>query len=308
MRFPKLVLTLGLVAALIWPSTAAAWSRDGHMVIGAMVYRMLEEQDPEALEATLELLAAHPHYSALIEPPGDWGLDAEDRRIATLMRASRWADDTRSEPWDALSRSNWHYVNYHYDPPRLAPPGSPDRDGYLLVAAEENLAVLQGDGTDEERAIALAWLLHLVGDMHQPLHNIALFGSDHPEGDRGGNRFFVRVGSEGETIRLHALWDDLLVGSDDFRDTRNRATALRLDPGIQAALPYRDDAGDFAVWSEEGAELAVRYVYLEGRLRSGSPDAGTMVPDDYLSEARPVAERQAVLAARRLAQLLADAL
>ena len=48
-------------------------------------------------------------------------------------------------------------------------------------------------GTDEEKAIYLTWLMHLVGDIHQPLHCTAVFREQFPNGDKGGNDAFVRI-------------------------------------------------------------------------------------------------------------------
>ncbi len=307
MRLSRLAIVLSLAIALAWPTTAGAWSRAGHMVIGAMAYAMLRDLDPTALEASLELLRSHPHYTALLAAPSDWRLDEEDQRVALFMRASRWADDTRSEPFDELSRSTWHYVNFHYQPPGLTPPGAPDRDGFLVRALDENLLRLTGGNSPEQRAIALAWLLHLVGDVHQPLHSVALFDADHLRGDRGGNEFFVRVSEGSRTVRLHALWDNLLIGTDRFRDVRNRATLLRARASGDSMRRAGHEASDFVAWSGESAELAVQYVYLGGRLRSGTQLQGALIPAEYLNNARPVAQQQAVLGARRLARLLAEA-
>ena len=48
-------------------------------------------------------------------------------------------------------------------------------------------------GTDEEKAIYLTWLMHLVGDIHQPLHCAAVFSEQFPNGDKGGNDAFIRI-------------------------------------------------------------------------------------------------------------------
>jgi hypothetical protein len=63
-------------------------------------------------------------------------------------------------------------------------------------------------GTDEEKAIYLTWLLHLVGDIHQPLHCTAVFSEQFPNGDKGGNDAFIRIRSS--PVKLHAFWDGLL--------------------------------------------------------------------------------------------------
>jgi len=56
-------------------------------------------------------------------------------------------------------------------------------------------------GTDEEKEIYLTWLLHLIGDIHQPLHCTAVFSEQFPNGDKGGNDAFVRIRSSPVKLR-----------------------------------------------------------------------------------------------------------
>lgn len=295
-------------ALVVGPSAgpAAAWSPAGHMVLGAVAYRELQRIDPEALAAVLELLERHPHHGRLLDPPADRELEPETRRVALFMRAARWADDVRQPPYDEYSRPTWHYVNFRYHPPdELRPPRGPQRDGHLLWALEENVRRLDSD-SETVRAVALTWLFHLVTDLHNPLHNIALIDATRPDGDRGGNLTFVRVDAEAATIDLHWLWDDLIHRSDTVATSLARAAELPAS-AVPASEPAGDPptARDFRAWSEHGARVAVERAYLHGALPAGAEEQGAILPADYLPRAREVAEQQAVLGARRLAQLLA---
>jgi hypothetical protein len=69
----------------------------------------------------------------------------------------------------------------------------PEPVNILTALAENERVVKNGSGDAERRAIALAWLFHLVGDVHQPLHTAQLFTVDYPQGDRGGNEICIRV-------------------------------------------------------------------------------------------------------------------
>jgi len=71
-------------------------------------------------------------------------------------------------------------------------PLPPDPDN-ILSALEENRRIVKSQVSADKRAIALAWLLHLVGDVHQPLHTIQMFRREYPHGDRGGNEVCVRL-------------------------------------------------------------------------------------------------------------------
>src|SRR4029450_9430508 len=73
----------------------------------------------------------------------------------------------------------------------------------LTALAENESLVKNGSGDLERRAIALAWLFHLLGDIHQPLHTAQLFTTDYPNGDRGGNEICIRATQAGQPMDLH---------------------------------------------------------------------------------------------------------
>src|SRR6185369_1198390 len=108
-------------------------------------------------------------------------------------------------------RADWHYTNSAFvvaaDRGAVHPPAS--GEGKLLEAIAENEKTLKEKNRPApDRAVALCWLLHLVGDLHQPLHCVAWFSPEFPKGDRGGNSVAIRSG--GAAVVLHAFWDDIL--------------------------------------------------------------------------------------------------
>ena len=129
---------------------------------------------------------------------------------ALFMWAARWADDIRTQA--RLQREVvWYYINYPFKPerePEHINPLPPHRENILTAIAENKLVV--GESIEpEKRAIALTWLFHLVGDVHQPLHAVQLFTREYSNGDRGGNELCVRVAADRAAIDLHRLgWID----------------------------------------------------------------------------------------------------
>ncbi len=299
-----MLVSVCVVLVLGSSPNAAAWSPQGHMVTAAIAYQELRQSDPATLRAVIELLEQHPHFADRLAPPREWNLDDDDRGQAIFMRAARWADDIRSGRHESHSRPTWHYVNYHYSPPELTPPKATG-DGDLLNALRDSRNRLASSASGADRALALTWLFHLVGDIHQPLHSVALTTARYPEGDRGGNSFYIRVRPGEDTINLHQLWDALVIGTDCFREVRNRAIEIR----GRAATAMADGGTfvgnhDFEAWAAEGAQVAVEHVYLSGQLRGGTRRSGTLLPPGYLDAIRLVAERRALLAGHRLVQLL----
>jgi S1/P1 nuclease len=137
----------------------------------------------------------------------------------------------------------------------------------------------------ELRAVYLSWLIHLVGDIHQPLHCVSLFTYDYPHGDRGGNDFYVKPGQRG--VRLHGIWDELLGSSVNPRMQWNYAIEIETKysrPSL-AELTAHPTPKE---WSLESRELAIEKGYLRGELQgSTSPDTAPAPP----SERKPLARR-----------------
>ena len=107
----------------------------------------------------------------------------------------------------------WHYINWPFKPDgepanvEVKPPEPVN----ILTELAENTRIARNGTDPAKRAIALAWLFHLIGDIHQPLHTITLFTQEYPNGDRGGNRVCVRVITDRPALPLHRLWDGLLT-------------------------------------------------------------------------------------------------
>jgi hypothetical protein len=98
-----------------------------------------------------------------------------------FMLAARWADDIKTRN-PSESHLTWHFINWPFktegEPESVRPlPPQPDN---ILTAFAENERVLRNRVPDDKRGVALAWLFHLVGDIHQPLHTIQLFTREYP--------------------------------------------------------------------------------------------------------------------------------
>src|SRR5437870_13642051 len=95
-----------------------------------------------------------------------------------------------------------------------------------VVASRTNESVVKNGNDPERKAIALAWLFHLVGDIHQPLHTAQLFTTDYPKGDRGGNEICVRVKEAEQPMDLHRFWDGVSTSRSNLTPLRNTAPGL----------------------------------------------------------------------------------
>ncbi len=197
-----------------------------------------------------------------------------------------------------------------------------DADGpgmNLVQALQFNLAVV-GDATRPaaERAVALCWALHLGGDVHQPMHAVALFTDGlYPEGDRGGN--LVKVApSEGQPGRnLHAVWDAAPGQTFTHAEVVANTNRLLADPGLTAAGRAAAAQTDPRAWARESRELARWAVYTPDvlayvRTREAAEDAGRApdpaplrIAEEYVATARRLADRRLTEAGFRLGAALA---
>jgi hypothetical protein len=228
-----------------------------------------------------------------------------------FMLAARWPDDIRDD--STYHHSRWHYINVPIKPPGqpdwVRPP-PPDADNILRAFEINRGIVADSSASDEQKAVALCWVFHLVGDGHQPLHAVSLFTTEFPSGDRGGNSFRIRVRpTSSSVINLHKFWDDLIIGSADPRGTRNRATELRLRPEFARHRLTELKEKRFEAWvTQESVQLAKNVVYRNGQLAGGNDLANApTLPEDYIAQAKNVGERRIVLAGYRLADILIQA-
>ena len=304
----RAALSLLIMLLFVLPGTRSfAWSRTGHMIVAAIAYRSLP---PELQVSYTELLQHHPDFEV-------WERDYEsldvdiDRGEYFFMQASFWPDIIR-RAGSIYDHPTWHYTNlplrlgvFSGEITEIEPTLTPVDD--VVHGFDVSLEIVFDESKSmEERAAHFSWVLHLVGDIHQPLHSVALVSDVYPEGDRGGNLFIVRPSSESSGINLHALWDGLLGRSPEIRNARNETTRLlyMTEPGFRLAESDQTSVRD---WAIESRAIAIEYVYLEGRLEGEVPENrenAPILPEDYTRNAKEIAERRVVIAGVRLARVI----
>lgn len=276
------------------PGNALAWDAAGHMAIAAEAYQSLS---PELQAQAFEVLKAHPDYAKwtnAYHPNPNFDLAAY-----VFMRSSTWPDEIRRSG-NIYDHPNWHFIDYPLRAPSfllVADPRPTDNVLYGVAQCEKTLS--DTNAAPELRAAYMSYLIHLIGDLHQPLHCESFFSDDYPEGDRGGNDFYVKPAQQG--VRLHGIWDELLGTSPNPRTQWNYAVKLEAEFS-RTDLTELDEHTNPPAWTLESRQLAIEKGYLNGELKGGKDaDSAPPLPDGYLKAAKAVAERQAALAGYRLA-------
>jgi hypothetical protein len=291
---PRPLTILCVLAALVpalGPTRALAWGDEGHEVIGLIAEHYLT---PVAKVRVAALLAGD-----------DTGLVARD-----IAGESTWADKYRDSDRDSgqaryLGTRNWHFVDLEIDGPDLTracggrpglSPGTPASEGpaedCVVDKIEQFSAELENPRTAErERRLALEFLLHFIGDVHQPLHA----SDDH---DQGGNRKRARAPGI-RADNLHHDWDVEFVrrlGRDE------REVADELIARISEADIARWSRGTPADWAEESYGVAKAHAY--GLLPPSSEGSSFVLSEAYVADAVRVTAEQLSKAGVRLAWVL----
>lgn len=248
-RFNYLFLIVAGALAAAAPS-AQAWGCKGHQTVALIAEKHLT---PEARDFVQKLLTENPVDPALKRYCGNSTRDA-------MLDASTWADDVRPE----RKNGPWHYI----DIPRGAKRGPLEpycgAEGCVTKAITEQLAILKDKNADAaKRAEALRYVIHFVGDLHQPLH-------DTTNADEGGNcvpvkylRRNPRQHNHSYSPNLHGLWDSAILERDaegadpaEYAETIEALFSSDIEAWQKAGIHVDD-------WVWEGFGLAESVVYGE---------------------------------------------
>ena len=306
------LITASLIVLLL-PLPAVAWDSAGHELVATMAYARL---NPKAQKAVTDLARE------MVNP----------RQAYDPVSVACWMDDIKRNtdmPFHGMFLS-WHYIDIGLDPddptPSLEPGDDNDVHGNVVQALKRAMVVLEG-GTDPyipSKAMACAMVMHLVGDIHQPLHCASkyFFSYGKERNDAGGNKEEVVNGPPGDAkFNLHAFWDSAwrasfdeasgcVVLDDRFRDEGRhdppsvRALAEELEQ--QPPPPGADLDTHIDTWARESNDIASDFVYRE--LTATESKKECRLSSEYVARANALARQRLVLAAWRLAVLLNNTL
>ncbi|MDP9112595.1 MAG: S1/P1 nuclease [Acidobacteriota bacterium] len=292
-----------ITAILILAFPAAAWNYSGHRIIAEIAYRRLT---PQARLRVDEMMRRHPDFDMLAR---DAPAGANARAHYAFVWAASWPDqilsdsrfydadraDSPATPLlpgfpDMQRHRTWHY----YDIPISGDgtPALPQPPPHLMTELPRLISELTAV-SPEQAAYDLPWLVHLVGDSHQPLHATSRYLRSQPNGDAGGNFVFVQGGTN-----LHALWDNAAAPRDVSYEQ-----VIRYAREIAAENPQAIKSLDPKDWTAESLELDKSAVYTFG-LENGTREHPLILPRRYEQKAKFAAKRRVALAGFRLAALL----
>ncbi len=254
-----------LFAILCGSIPALGWGPEGHELIARIAETQLTP-------------AVHAKVAAILGPN------------VTMASVASWADEIRRS---RAETGAWHYIDIPIDKLRLDLARDCPKGDCVIQKIEDFETALRNPNTPPvQRREALLFVIHFVGDMHQPLH-------DSDNKDKGGND--VRVVYKGRNMNLHSLWDSGLLGSMGKENDLFPVYAAQ-----SARHAKKWDRGSVEDWSEQAHRVAVKVVY--GKLPTTEKGTPVTITAAYEAKADPVVRQQIEKAGARLAKVLNEVL
>jgi hypothetical protein len=291
----------------------------------AVAYVAYQQLTPAKKVRVAALLKKNPYYNQKWKALIPAGTPADQRDLMLFMIAATWPDEIKEKgstyqndgdtpPTDGTAWTNtgyqdlkqhryWHFIDTPFTQDNtalLAAIPSPNAETQIAIFRQ----TLISGKSDPLKSYDLVWLLHLVGDVHQPLHSTTRVGAGEPNGDHGGNGIKVDATAVGNTNKkLHLLWDSL---PGDTTDPSAAITAaIAYGKALAPADPVLAKKMDAADWINESFAIAEKSVYAAP---IGTGDGPFTITPAYMDNAKKIAAERVALAGQRMANLINDEL
>ncbi|HEY2114662.1 MAG TPA: S1/P1 nuclease [Candidatus Angelobacter sp.] len=310
-------LTAIALCLVLFSSTSNAWFNVGHMAVAYVAYQQLTTEK-KARVATL--LKKNPYYNKQWKALIPANTPADQRDLMLFMIAATWPDEIKEKgstyqndgdtpPTDGTAWTNtgygdlkqhryWHFIDTPFTQDSTAPLAaipSPNAETQIAVFRQ----TLTSGSNDKLKSYDLVWLLHLVGDVHQPLHSTTRISAGALDGDRGGNSVKLNDPSK----ELHFFWDGL---PGDVSDPSAALTAaIAYGKALAPADPVLAKKADAADWINESVNIAETFVYSNP---IGAGNGPFTITTTYKDQAQKIADERVALAGTRLANLINEEL
>ena len=303
-----------MVFGVVMAASAApvlAWDDVGHKATAFIAWQRMNPGAREAVIKILRTAAEDSHLSALYMTNGPE--PEQTRKLEYFMLVATWADIVRDRAFENRYRK-YHKSNWHYDDTFWKQVNGKAEiltgfeEGGVAVAklTEFDKVIRDASASDKEKALAIAWIMHLTGDIHQPLHTSARVTETEPKGDQGGNLFLLTPqGTPRETqTNIHWFWDSIIGRNTPLKgETCERDYVVSVAQRIMKRHPFASfgsamKIGQYQDWQQESFKYNETDVFSPDLVRFQMPS------ERYKRNAFRVSERQLALAGYRLGETL----
>lgn len=306
---PRLLIFTIFIALL--SVNAYSWDDIGHKITGYIAWQRM---NPTARENVVRILRSAPEDSHLSAFYMAFGPRPEEvKRSEYFVFVPTWADVIRDRAfpvrYEKYHKSNWHYSDTFWrqvdGKVELITDKEPGGQGVVkLIDFDKTMKDPAASSAD--KGLAIAWFLHVGGDLHQPLHTSGRHTDREPNGDQGGNLFLLTP--EGTTreaqVNLHWFWDSIVGRNVPFLPFYNEGDYVRgIAESFMVRYPFESQKqglmlGDYPAWQKESFALANTDVFRADLKRFETPS------DAYRRNAFAVSEQRLALAGYRLGETL----
>ena len=308
MRGAVFTSSIIIVAMFFLMSSAhvMAWSEKTHMTTGAIAFEHLMATHPELMTQIDTIIQAHPDYLVLSSHVK--GLTGHARTRTLFEWLSRWADDIRETP---ESYPEWHYELKVVHGWTWLWPFS---NGTASEAFVKNLGILSNrKAANKDRAIALSWLMHIVGDIQQPLHAGHQITAEFPLSDEAGSLAYIRTTDLATPVKLHEYIDSALdsdCANSSTSDTCVEHLRKLWPPHKFEAFNDTNSVSDtFEIWLQESRLLARQDVYIGNFINASPlPNKGPVLSQEEQHNITELAKRRVAASGYRIAETIIYAL
>lgn len=273
-----------ILAVLCVVTLSLAWNDMGHLLISRIAYNWNNQEVKTKIDSYVKMYSTfYPQYN-------------------TYLSASVWPDKVRD--YHVEEFTDWHYIDTVYNPYNVSVDTSSDHMNTNVVWALEQVTNTLAAKTSDKwsQGMMIRYLLHLVGDLHQPLHNINFYSSQFKTGDRGGNLFMVTY--KHRKLRLHEFWDsagEMYTRRFNYPLSQSEITYVESEAAklVDTHPIMVVDGIDYGLWSNTSHNLAIDNGY-NPLLNSGN----TTLTEEYANNTRILCKKQIVKAGYRLGYIL----
>jgi hypothetical protein len=266
----KIGALMALAIIAVSPTQALAWGGTGHRTVAAVAAALLPPDKLARMNALMQKLEKDNNFIDGASYPDEYLRNVDP------------------------SKGSWHFAD-------MPDQGAFACNGCLFDRLGQNLAIIRQGKGDKAEAVALSWVIHLVGDLHQPLHM--------SNRDRGGNDFAVTYRGKAKCIgtshvELHSVWDDCLVGEAAHGRTPTQFAAALLGP--IKTYKGRPEVANLAspspwlAWGNDSHQLAMSVAFDHLSSKADLGDSYVLAPGNAMQ----TAEQQILKGGIRLAALL----
>lgn len=311
MKKGMLKTVLMAVLSVVFALPAMAWDDVGHKITGYIAWQRMS---PAAREKVIKILRAAPEDSHLSAYYQLYGVRPDaDKQLDYFMLVPTWADIVRDRTfpvrYEKYHKGEWHYTSVFWRDSGGKAELMADKkaDGQAIEKLAEFEKVLRDPVvSDKDKAIALAWFLHIGGDIHQPLHSSSRVTDREPDGDRGGNTFLISPeGTPRENQQnLHWFWDSIVPRNIPYDFGFCEGCYVKhIAEAFISRYSFDAEKGGLALsnyvsWKDESLRLAQGEVFRSDLKRFEAPS------DAYRRNALSVSERRLTIAGYRMGETL----